>query len=193
MPNFYNDPPAESSRPGLRLCRTPASHPLTAIVTSRDLIGTPTHFHRNRTIPCEGKDCEVCAEGHSWRWHGYLACVEQVYHEHVLFEFTAQASEVFRNYRKKYGDLRGCLFQAARSGGKFNSRVNIQVKPANLEGVALPNEIDLIVVLCHIWNVPVPTAYLQGRLKDSPRIHIDPSRQTGGNNNPVPETTTKGK
>ncbi len=185
MPSFDNGPAESGSHAGLRLVRTPESHSLIAIVTSDDLVGCPTHFFRNRTTPCEGEGCEICQAGHSWRWHGYLSCIEQAHHEHVLFEFTAQASEPFRAYRKKYGSLRGCLFNAARGGRKYNSRVGIQVRPADLADRELPAEIDLIVVLCHIWNVPVPTVYLEGRLKDSPHLKIDKQRSTNGRNQKV--------
>ncbi len=193
MPNFSNDPPIAGDRPGLRLVRTPTKNPLHGIVTSENLVGCPTHFFHNRTVPCEMQGCEICGAGHSWRWHGYLACVERVTNEHVLFEFTAQASEAFRAYFKKYDTLRGCLFQAVRGGQNYNSRVSIQVKPADLSCRELPNSLDLVVLLCHIWNVPVPTAYIEGRLKDSPHIHVDPNRKPGENNDHLAKSKAKGK
>jgi len=106
MPTFSNRPPPEGHRPGIALVRTPANRPLVAIVTSDDLVGTPTHYHRNRTTPCEGDGCPVCAEGYSWKWHGYLSCIDQATQEHVMFEMTAQAADPFRAYHKQYNTLR---------------------------------------------------------------------------------------
>lgn len=193
MPKFSIDPPVAGERPGLRLIRTPTKNPLHAIVTSDNLVGCPTHFYHNRTVPCEEHGCEICKAGHSWRWHGYLSCVERLTNEHVLFEFTRQASEPFRAYRKKYDTLRGCLFQAVRGGQHYNSRVSIQVKPADLSCRELPDALDLVILLCHIWNVPVPTAYLEGTMKDCPRVRVDPNRPPGGNSDRLAKSLVKEK
>lgn len=189
MPNFSNRPPDDADRPGIRLVRTPSGHPLVAIVSSEDLVGTATHFHHNRTMPCEGPGCKLCAEGHSWRWHGYFSCVDQSTREHILFEFTAQASDAFRDYREKYSTLRGCLFKATRAGNRYNARVMIQTKPADLAQTYLPPGVDLPKVLCHIWNIPTPEATVTDRIKGHPRVKV--RRSKTGNGQPTTATATK--
>lgn len=167
------------------MIRTPANRPFVAIVSSDDLVGTNTHYYHNRTTPCEGTGCPICAEGHSWRWHGYLSCVDQGTKEHVLFEFTAQASDAFRAYRDRYSTLRGCLFKATRHAQRYNGRVTIQTRPADLEGKDLPPGVNLTAMLCHIWNIPVPEAEITGRVKDHPRIRVRNSLTKKGNSQPV--------
>lgn len=185
MPQFSNKPPPEGRRPGIALVRTPANRPLVAIVTSDDLVGTPTHYYRNRTTPCEGEGCPICAEGFSWKWHGYLSCVDQGSQEHILFEFTAQASDAFRSYHKQYGTLRGCLFRANRHAGRYNGRVTIQTRPADLQAKTLPPGVNLTAMLCHIWNIPMSQADIEGKLKDHPRIKIHPTETKKGNRQPI--------
>jgi len=181
MPNFSNAPPTAGTHPGIDLLRTPATRPFVGIVTSDDLAGTPTHYYRNRTTPCEGEGCPICEEGLSWRWHGYLACVDQATHQQVLFEFTAQASDTFRSYRKRYGSLRGCLFKATRAAGRYNGRVTIQTRPADLAEKELPKAINVIPMLCHIWGIPVPAIEITGLQKGHPRIKLAPGALANAN------------
>jgi len=182
---FSNEPPETGRRPGIALVRTPGNRPLVAIVTSDDLVGTNTHYYRNRTSPCEGDGCPICAEGLSWRWHGYLSCVDQGTKEHILFEFTAQASDAFRAYRARYGTLRGCLFKATRHAQRYNGRVSIQTRPADLEGKDLPPPVNLKAMLCHIWNISMPEAEILGTVKDHPRINVRKNPTMKGNSQPV--------
>lgn len=182
---FSNQPPETGRRPGIALVRTPANRPLVAIVTSDDLVGTNTHYYRNRTSPCEGQECPICAEGLSWRWHGYLSCVDQATKEHILFEFTAQASDAFRAYRTRYGTLRGCHFKATRHAQRYNGRVTIQTRPADLEGKDLPPTVNLKAMLCHIWGLALPEAEILGTVKDHPRIRVRQTQTQKGNSQPV--------
>lgn len=154
MPKWTNEPPPESHGHSMRILRTPSTKPLIAIVTSIDVLGCCTHFAHNRTIPCEGTDaCAWCAEGFSWRWHGYLAALQTESFEHFLFEFTATASDTFRNYQSIHNDIRGCVFKALRPSGRPNGRVVIHCKPYDLRTIQLPDPPDVKKILCHIWNV----------------------------------------
>jgi len=180
MPQFSNEAPPESTRPGFRLIRTPAQRSVVAIVTCDDLVGCPTHFYRNRTLPCEAPNCEPCNTGHAWRWHGYVSCVDQSSHEHILFEMTAQASDAFRDYRKEHNTLRGCLFKASRVSFRYNGRVVIRCKPADLAGVTLPGPPNIPVMLCHIWNIPTPDVKTNGKSKGHPKLAVDRARDGDG-------------
>jgi len=153
MPQFSNQPPTDPNRHGFRLIRTPAAGPLRGIVISNDLVGCPTHFVGNRTIPCERPNCDPCSSGIGWRWHGYLLILVQPTQEQCIFEFTAAASDNFKSYRKRYDSLRGCLFLAQRVNNRHNGRVLIQCKPADLNRIELPRDRDLPTLLCHIWNI----------------------------------------
>jgi hypothetical protein len=179
MPIFSNEPPPDSDRPGFPLTRTPAAHAFLGIITSDDLVGCPTHFYRNRTMPCDGEGCEPCHKGYTWRWHGYFSCVDQSNHEHVIFEVTATASDPLREYRKLNDTLRGCLFKAARRGHKYNGRVIIICKPADLAGVLLPAAPNIPKILCHIWNIPSNEATVVGRSHGHPQVITTPADGDG--------------
>jgi len=153
MPNFSSVPPSDVRHPGYRLVRTPSNRPLRGIVLSENMVGCPTHYVSNRTVPCERPNCDACQNGIGWRWHGYVLTLLDPTNESVIFECTATAAENFANYHKRYGTTRGCFFQATRLNGKTNGRVIIQTKPADLTKVTLPKPQDLVKLLCHIWNV----------------------------------------
>lgn len=187
MPHFSNEPPPEARRPGIRLVRTPAGRPIVAVITSDDVVGTPTHFYKHRTLPCEGVDCEACRAGYPWRWHGYISCVDESTHEHVLFEFTAKASDYFKAYKKQHGTLRGCLFHAARAGQRYNAPVIIRCRPADLAGRSLPQQLNIPPLLCHIWNVAVEIPEDRPRHPDRIGKHL---RVVPGNNGPDNPTST---
>jgi len=189
MLHFTNAPPPDPSGPGLRLRRTPNAGKLTAIITCRRLIGTPTHFYQHRTIPCQGSDCPACNANHPWRWHGYLSAIDSKTNEHFLFEMTAQAAEPFTNYFQRHGTLLGCMFEATRLGEHHNGRVLIRCKPVELTKINLPNEPDLIGCLCHIWNIPRPEATIDGLTKQHDRIRIN--KNDDGNNRPIPKTQSQ--
>lgn len=154
MPVWNNAPPQNTTGHPLRIVRTPATGKIKAVVTSDDVHGCPTHYISNRTIPCEGlPDCPACNQGHSWRWHGYVSCILTTTYEHVLFEFTATASDSFRNYRKIKDHLRSCLFEAKRPSGKTNGRVIISCSPFDDVQQRLPEPPNIERILCHIWGI----------------------------------------
>jgi len=154
MPNWSNVPPVNESTFALRIVRTPADKPLEAIVTSLEIVGCPTHFLQNRTVPCEGTDtCPHCIEGHSKRWHGYLACILVDGLEHCLFEFTKVMAQPFTTYQAVYATLRGCRFQARRPSKRHNGRVVIKCKRADEAESRLPPPPNVKKILCHIWNI----------------------------------------
>lgn len=159
MPNWDHQPPADATRPGLRLTRTPPGRPFKGIVTCERLIGCATHYYNNRTIPCEAPGCPACDEGMSWRWHAYVSCIDETNHEHVIFELTAASAQRLQEYQERHGTLRGCEFLATRANNRHNGRVLIRTQPANLAKIHLPPEPDIPAVMCHIWNIPTSAAY----------------------------------
>lgn len=175
MLTLTNGPPEDPRGNGLPLLRTPTGRPLVAIVTSVDLVGTPTHFWKGRTVPCEIDECEPCENGMPWRWHGYLAAYRQADALHFLFEFTARASQAFLEYRKAYGSLRGCAFRAHRVNLAANARVHLVCKPADLAGIALPQPPDLVRVLSVLWNIATPDLEVADLMKGLPRVRVDSS------------------
>jgi len=172
MINWSNAPPTDPSRVGLPLQRTPAARPLTAIVTSDDLLGCYTHFFGGRTVPHEVQNCVACQKGVPYRWHGYVSAVDVSTHLHFLFETTAQAAEAFTQYRKANGKLRGCLFEATRMHRRHNGRVIIRTKPADLGKVPLPDAPDLRVVLSVIWNISTPSIEPSISIKGAPSVQV---------------------
>lgn len=158
MPQFDNGPPKGLGRSGLRLIRTPAARPVTGYVLSNNLLGCRTHYVGNRTVPCESPSCDACEAGVPWRWHGYLALQLSATTEVVILEITAQAATVFQEYYERHGTLHGAAIKATRLNNRPNGRVIIHAKPADLAKINLPNCPNVAKLLCHIWNVPEPTA-----------------------------------
>ena len=166
MPRWDDQPPEQDHDYVHRIVRTPADGDIRAIVTSGAPIGCCTHYMNHRTTPCEGPpDCPACKEGFSWRWHGYLSAMLTQSLEHIIFEFTATASDTFRNYMGQHTSLRGCHFKAFRPSKRANGRVVIQAVPADLVRWTLPDPPDLKAILCHVWGVPNNNVVPAGVLK----------------------------
>jgi hypothetical protein len=157
----------------MRIVRTPTVGQLTGIITCPDIVGCATHFYQRRTVPCETPNCDVCAAGIGWRWHGWVSCILASTQEHVLFEMTAEGSEYLRRYRDTNISLRGCLFCASRVAPRPNARVTIKTKPADLAKITLPQPPDLMRALAHIWGIPPEQANIDGTQKTSPKIGVN--------------------
>jgi len=154
MPHFTTQPPELPDGFVFRIVRTPADRPFVAIVTCVDPVGCNTHFANHRTTPCDGyAACNLCMDGHSKRWHGYVSCLVPTTLEHVLFEFTAHACDPFTNYHNLHAGLRACAFKAFRPSKRNNGRVIIHTSPADERKLALPEPPNIQRLLCHIWNV----------------------------------------
>lgn len=154
MPQFDSTPPTDLGRSGYRLIRTPPAHPLIGHILSDNLVGCRTHFHGQRTIPCEAPNCECCQNGIAWRWHGFVLLIIDATQEVVIFECTARSSQAIAAYHQRYGTTRGAHMKAQRANARPNGRVLIQCKPADLEKVSLPEDLPVEKLLCHIWNIP---------------------------------------
>ncbi len=188
MPLWSTEVPKPGRGPSFPLKRTPQGKGIIAIVTSEDLIGCDTHWWGGHTVPCEGTECEAHKAGIPFRWHGYLSAVDVKSHLHFIFEMTAQAADVFKDYRSAHETLRGCVFEAKRLKSAHNSRVCIRCKPADLREQHLPNPPDLAACMAIIWNVPNQDAVVEGTLKDVPRVRLRqkaiPDPIISGNNHP---------
>lgn len=173
MPTWSHEVPTPGRGPSFPLKRTPQGRGIIAIVTSDDLIGCDTHWWGGHTVPCEGQQCEAHKAGIPFRWHGYLSAVDTTSHLHFIFEMTAQAADVFKDFRKAHGTLRGCIFEAKRLKSAHNSRVCIRCKPADLREAHLPQPPDLPACMAIIWSVPNQDVQVAGTLKDVPRVCLD--------------------
>lgn len=151
----WNLSPGDAPNPiTLRLLRTPIGRPTELIITSHRPIGTFTHFYKQRTVPCEHPDpCPPCSEGHSARWHGYLAALQQPHREHVIWEYTSTLHQPILDYLAEYPSLRGALLTAKRLKPHPNSRQAIWVRPPSYDNPPLPDPPDLAKILLHIWGI----------------------------------------
>ncbi len=177
MPTYSDRPPAPDAERALPIRRTPANGQLVAAVTSPELIGTNTHFFGGHTVPCEAPDCEACGKGVPWRWHGYVAAIQAQTRMHFIFEFTAQAGEIFRDFYKLNSTLRGCVFCAERMHHRANGRVILSCKPGDLAQLNLPAPPDLEACLAIIWHVPKGATDVARDEHGQPHIHIDPDER----------------
>ena len=155
MPNWKNHPPSSAEQTAYRIIRTPADKPLAVIATSTQNAGTDTHYANHRTTPCERPNpCELCEDGHSTRWHGYLAVLVPSTMEHAILEFTAAAYAPLETYQNIHDTLRGCGIIAKRPSGRPNGRVLLKCTPVDQQKWALPEPPNLIKILSHIWGIP---------------------------------------
>jgi hypothetical protein len=146
---------------------------LTSTITCTELIGTNTHFYGGHTIPCEAPDCKACADGVSWRWHGYVSAYNPLTNRHFLFEMTAQAAQPLWEYFQAHGTLRGCTFEASRAQGRKNGRVFIRTKQEDLLKINLPSSPNMALALCHLWNLPASAVTDSGQQWNHRSIGID--------------------
>lgn len=154
MPAWSNELPTVSETPGLTLKRTPPDRPLRAVVTCPDLNVCLTHFWGGRTMPCEKPDCEACTAMSPKRAHVYLSAYDLVSREHFIFECTAPAAEPFRDWKRDFSTLRGCMFQASRPKRRRNAQVEILTKPCDLTKISLPSPPDVAGAMAVIWRLP---------------------------------------
>lgn len=154
MPQYSNRPPADTTGVSFPIVRTPAAHPLKAIVTSDDILGCMTHFWHGHTVPCDRPNCEPCEEGTPYRWHAYCTAFVPNSSLHFLFECTAAAADQLVQYRKAYGTLRGCTFTAYRWKQKINGRIILKTEQSAMSGDALPKAPNLEKVLAILWQLP---------------------------------------
>lgn len=177
MPNFSSTIPPDSADSGYRLIRTPPIAKLTAHVISERIVGCPTHFVNNRTVPCETPNCPPCDSGITSRWHAYLLILLDTSQEVVLFEMTKRAAASFNHYFQRHTTTRGCHFQASRLNQRTNGRVLIQTKTGDLTRVNLPQPKSIENLLCHIWNIPPNQVNIKPATPAKPvdgiRIHRD--------------------
>jgi len=186
MDPWQNEPPSADSIGGVRLVRTPASHPLRGVILSDDLVGRPTHYDGTRTVPCEGPRCDLCSKGLPWRWHGYLALWCPTIQERVILELTAQASQRIAEHRRTYGNLRGFDLTANRPRGKPNSRVALLIGTKRQPEHLLPPAPDVPRIMTYIWGTDQRASQLRPRpVEPDPRE--PPARQTRA---PDPQTPT---
>lgn len=174
MPNWTRDIPTNGHGVALPIRRTPTSGSLCAVVTSEDLLGCDTHFYGGHTVPCSRPACKACADGLPYRWHAYLAALEQKSRLHFIFECTAQAAEAFKTFRDAHRSLRGCLFEAKRWHSRPNGRVIIRTATLDLTNFHLPISPDVRKAMSIVWQLPDAEVEISGALKGMPRVSVPP-------------------
>ncbi len=173
MPVFSRQPPPRATDYALTLRRVPAGAGVRGIITTADLLGCWTHWWGGRTQPCEADDCKACSEGMPKRWHAYIAAWSRDPSYHYLLELTRNAVDPLLAYRKDHGTIRGCAYQARRSGPAKNSRLILTCTPADLNGLQLPPEPNLIHCLAVIWSLPAAAIIIDADGDAPPAATVD--------------------
>lgn len=167
---FTLAPPDPADGHGLPLLRTPRDRPIIAVITCKHLIGCSTHFWGGRTVPHDEIDCEPCANGATYRWHGYLSAFDHRINLHFLFESTARACQPFVDWYKKHGTLRGVKFEAIRPQKRSNGRVQIRLKSTDPIEFPIPEPPNIKAALAIIWNIPLADLFDAESTKGNPAI-----------------------
>lgn len=105
-------------------------------------------------MPCERPECDACKAMSPKRAHVYLSAYDLVSRDHFIFECTTLASEPFRDWKRDFNTLRGCMFQASRPKRRRNSQVEILTKPCDLTKISLPSPPDVAAAMAVIWRLP---------------------------------------
>lgn len=169
---WTNRPPNSELGLNFTIIRTPAKGRYQAYVLSDDLLGLPTHYVGRRTQPCTGDGCPHCADGYSWRWHGYLCVLDPRTHQKLVIELPAQACQIICEYRDAHHTLAGALLEVWRPSQKPNGRVAAHVSHADLRGKTLPEPADLKRFLCHVWNIRTALAEIQPGPRKHPALRV---------------------
>jgi len=168
MISWTNTPPSTTSDCGYRLIRTPPFKPLRGIILADDLLGTPTHYTKGRTLPCPQGECEHCANGLPYRWHAYVPILCMPGKERVILEMTALAADQLKGYHSRFGTLRGLEVYADRPSRKPNGRIVILAKASGIPDTELPVAPDIRRILLHIWGIDDAAIEDNGRRRNMP-------------------------
>ena len=141
-----------ASGPSIKLVKVRASAPVKGFFVSDAVVGVKTHWLGGRTKPCFGtvNGCESCARGESIRAKGYIGVVTSNTMQVYLLEVTEKAFDAELRLSATSG-LRGCYFEARRTGKADNSGLVIEVFDNKKPAKELPPDIDIRAVLYRIW------------------------------------------
>lgn len=136
-----------------KLFRCPRSGSLTGVIVSPDMIGTGTHFWKNRTMPCTGKSCPACRDGFNPRWYGFLGIWSPKTDRLGILEITEAASDEVDRYYDRHKTLRGAQIKVSRQGNRPNGRVLADLTTGTIDPERLPPAIDIKATLLRMWEL----------------------------------------
>ena len=184
MPTWTEDLPRGRGTNSYRIVRTPTELTLTGHVTSEKLLCSMVHWFGGRTVPHEIEGvCKPCEANRPIKWIALISCVDDVTHEHVIFETTACAAAPFKDYLQRYKTLRGATFYAHRPNKLERGRISIAVRPKGRQTMFLPAAPDLVAVMTHIWYSTLDLAMPPNGLNEQ---HVLLAREK---DNPAPDTS----
>lgn len=154
MPIWTREPSAEERTPNVPIIRTPAKGALVGFCTSYHLIGCNLHWWKNRSLPCEGKNCPACAGKTPWRWKGYIGLWQPEIVTHSILEFPAGCCDPITNFCEHDETIRGAIVKLTRVPQKQNGRVVLQIKRPKEPQMPFPDALDITVNLGRIWDMP---------------------------------------
>ena len=146
--------------------------------------------------------CPLCAIGNKPRARIYLSLVDEVTHELLVWERSAQFLDELEGYFNRYGDLRDCVFEIERKGTGLDTKYNIYYIGQNIinDKSVLPERADVYGKLILTKTADELGAYINtGTLPDSTapinnselerrNVYTDPNVNPWGNNN-QPQST----
>jgi len=123
------------------------------IILSSDVIGCHLHYWRGRSTPCQGENCEACADGQIPRWRGYLIVMNPKGDEKIMMEITAAAVPPIDVYFSEHGTLRNALLYLKRVGMKPNGKLLSKIETSARTLASLPAEPNLSNLLLRMWGM----------------------------------------
>lgn len=172
MSSWSTDRPQPREFAAIPLVRVPPSGTIAGCITSREILSRDTHFANHRTQPCEEKDCPHCLAGYPARPHAYLSFISRANDRQYVLELTGLAANTVHDAMKRYGRLRGLLFNAYRKQKRPNGRVEIELAPDPAGEERLPPPVEIRRFMAMLWNLPSREAAVAHHAGDLERLPI---------------------
>jgi len=154
--SFSSKPPRRPDKAEFwKVFRCRPGQPLKGVVLSHDVVGAQLHWLNNASQPHTepAESCPGCQAGRPSRWEGYLHCWSPSINQHFLAAFPAGPADEIEAYREKNSTLRGARLQLSKPGMKQQSRVVAELHDSNQPHNALPQAVDVMLVLAHLWKL----------------------------------------
>jgi len=150
--SWESRPDSRDATTPFKLFRVPAKGIWTFYILSKEVIGVRVHFFKGRTTPHGTPVCDACEAGIEARWRGYIAAANKHDYHRGMIELTAGPAQQLIERLDRQEIIRGLVIQLSRPGGRPNSRIQIDIRPADIDPSKLPPAFDVQATLMKIWN-----------------------------------------
>lgn len=150
--------PRPASKKWIHIASPKPGAPLRGLITGVSVTGVLTHWVDGRTVPHRRNpaQCAGCIMSIGTRWRGYLDLWLPEAERYIVSEITQNCVDYCKALSPKSGvNLRGRMIVLRRNGKSANSPVAAELSALPVPADQVPDEIDVVAALCHIWGIDV--------------------------------------